>query len=144
MFTRLNNVRTFGMTSLVLGMLALFGGLAHALGWWAVPVVDSETRWYAATVAELLTGIMLLSAAFSLRSIRPGAWRGALGAHVGALVCLAVGVGLFAGSVRESAPLTGFVGMLFVLIALNAAGLWHLRPRNPLKRAQHEIAARLY
>lgn len=144
MFARLNNVRTFSMTSLGLGMIALFGGLAHGLGWWPVPVVDSESRWYAASGVELLTGGILLAAAFSLRSIRPSAWRAALGAHVAALACLAVGVALFAGAVRESAPHTGFLGVLFLLIALNAAGLWHLRPRNPLKRAQHELAARLY
>lgn len=144
MLARLSNVRTFSMTSVILGVIALCGGLAHALGWLPAPGLESEPRVYIASVIELLTGCLLLGAAYALRSILPSAWRSALGWHVAALLCVGVGVILFSGAMRVSLLSAGFHGVLFVLIALNAAGLWHLRPRNPLKRAQHEIAARLY
>lgn len=81
-----------------------------------------------------------------MRSVgsRSSAWRSALGAHFVALLCLVLGTLLLSASYRSSQWSTGFHGLLFVLIALNAAGLWRLRPRNPLRRAQHEMAARLY
>jgi len=144
MLSRFSSSRTFIMTSTLLGVVALCGGLAHSLGLVPVESVDAEPRMYLASVIELLCGILLLTAAFSLRSIRPSAWRNALGAHAGALLLLAVGILLFSTAVRYAVLSTGFQVMLFLLIALNSAGLWRLRPRNPLRRAQHEMAARLY
>jgi peptidoglycan/LPS O-acetylase OafA/YrhL len=144
MLARLENARTFIMTSTVLGVIALFGGLAHALSWLPRERLDYEPRIYGSSVVELLCGILLLGAAFSLRSIRPSAWRTALNAHVATLVLLALGTAVFTIAWHVGFFSAGMHSLLFVLVALNTAGLWHLRPRNPLKRAQHEIAARLY
>jgi hypothetical protein len=144
MLARLSNARTFSLTSLVLAVIALCGGLAHTVGWLPIEPLEREPRVYIAAVIELITGVLLLGAALSLRSLRPSAWRSALGAHFGALLCLGLGSAVFAGATRVSLWSVGLHGLLFVLIALNAAGLWQLRPRNPLKRAQHEMAARLY
>ena len=144
MLARLENARTFIMTSTVLGVIALCGGLAHALSWLPNERYSDEPRLYGSSVVELLCGILLLGAAFSLRSIRPSAWRSALTAHVVTLVLLGLGTVLFSVAWRVGLFSASMHGLLFVLVALNAAGLWHLRPRNPLKRAQHEMAARLY
>lgn len=144
MLTRFSSVTTFIMTSTILGVIALFGGLGYALGWWPVDHLSDNHYYYGSSVVELLSGILLLVAAFSLRSMRPSAWRSAIGAHLVTLLLLAFGTVLFSAVVHGSMfGLTSF-GLMFVLTALNTAGLWRLRPRNPFKRAGHEMAARLY
>jgi HAMP domain-containing protein len=35
-------------------------------------------------------------------------------------------------------------GTMLVLLVLNFVALWRTRPRNPLRRIQHEVAAKLY
>ena len=143
MLARLEYGRTFIMTSTILGVIALCGALAHALGWLPIESLDHEPRVYASAAVELLCGVLLLAAAFSLGSIRATAWRNAIGAHLAALLVLLFGVIVFTGAMHVSVLSAGFHAGLFLLILLNTVGLWRLRPRNPLRRAGHEIAARM-
>jgi hypothetical protein len=144
MLTRYENTRTFIMTSTVLGLGFLLAGLAHTAGFLTLAGLDNDSRVYAADGVELLCGVLLLGAAFALRGVRASGWRNALGAHVIALVCLTLGVLLFSDTLRLSPLAFGFNLVMLALLVFNTLALWRMRPRNPLKRAQHEIAARLY
>ncbi|MET0387436.1 MAG: hypothetical protein ABW321_15815 [Polyangiales bacterium] len=144
MLSRYRNARTFSTTSAVLGLAFLIGGVAHALGWMHIGTLDNEPRVFVSSGVEVLCGVLLLGAAFVLRSAQPNGWRNAIGAHALALVCLLLGMVMFSAALGVSLFGVGFHLVMLLLVGLNTVGLWRLRPRNPLRRAQHEIAARLY
>ncbi|HEX4354859.1 MAG TPA: hypothetical protein VHZ95_18135 [Polyangiales bacterium] len=104
-----------------------------------------EPRIVSSALIEFLCGGLILASAAALQAHRPGAWRSALGAHVLALVAVVIGmVGLSLGFGWSTEASTVFHGVMLALLLLNTFGLWRARPRNPIKRAQHEIAARMY
>jgi hypothetical protein len=145
MLNRYENTQTFVVTSSVLGIGFLLGAVAHWIGWLPLGALAYEPRIIPSALFELLCGVLLLGAAFALRSYRPAAWRNALGAHIVALIGVVLGMTtLSIAYAADTTVSTVYHVVMLGLLLLNTIGLWRLRPRNPLKRAQHEIAARLY
>jgi hypothetical protein len=145
MLSRYESTRTFAVTSTILGLGFLLGALTHAIGWVPFGALSDEPRIVSSALIEFLCGGLILAAAIALGAHRAGAWRGALGAHAVALVAVLVGmisVSLGFGWTTETS--TVYHAVMLALLVLNTIGLWRARPRNPIKRAQHEIAARLY
>jgi peptidoglycan/LPS O-acetylase OafA/YrhL len=144
MFRRYENTRTFAVTSAVLGVGFLFGALAHVFGWLPLGTAADDSRLFVSGGMELLCGFLLLGAAVALRRVRANGWRNALGANGLALVGLVLTMLVVSPALGAGVLSMGFHAVMLLLLVLNTIGLWRLRPRNPLKRAQHEMAARLY
>jgi len=145
MLMRYETNRALALTSTVIGGGFLLGAFAHLFGWLPLETAAGEPRVLIPTAVLVLCGVLLLGAAFSLRrTIRAAGFRNALAAHGVALVTLLLGMLLLSSALEVSVLSLGFFVTMLVLVGLNLAGLWRSRPRNPLKRAQHEIAARLY
>jgi hypothetical protein len=145
MLIRSRNSQTFAATSTMIGVAFLLGALAHAMGWLQVSASADEARILPAAITELCCGILILVAAMTLRAHRPGAWRNAMIAHALAFAAIVAELlGLLLG-LRDTTQVTAlYQGVMVVSLMLNLIGLWRTRPRNPLKRAQHRVAARLY
>ena len=131
-----------GGASAVLGGVFVFAALSHATDGFT----DNVTRAQPSTILGLVAGIALLVAAFGLLTHRFWGWRVGIGAHIVALgvvlfglISLASGYGDHVGRPNLALP-----GVLLVLLVLSFVALWRARPRNPLRRAQHEIAAKMY
>jgi hypothetical protein len=144
MLRRYENARVFTVTSTLLGAALVAGGVGHMFGLLPWGPDGDQGRIGLSAGLELLCGLLLFGAAFALGSMRTSGFRGAVGANLLALVCLAVLMLGVAPAMGASVVTLGFHAVMLLLVVLNAVGLWRLRPRNPLKRAQHEIAARLY
>jgi hypothetical protein len=147
MLMRYETNRALALTSSVIGAGFLLGAFAHLFGWLPLETASGELREprvLIPTAVLVLCGVLLLGAAFSLRTIRASGFRNALVAHGVTLVSLIIALLVLASALEVSVLSLGFYVTMLVLVGLNFAGLWRARPRNPLKRAQHEIAARLY
>jgi uncharacterized membrane protein YqjE len=131
--------RMTGGASAVLGGVFVIAALAHATDGFT----DSVARALPSTILGLVAGIALLVAAFGLLSHRYWGWKTGVGAHLLAMMTVLIGIfAITAGYGAESSlalPVT-----LLVLLVLSFVALWRSRPRNPLRRAQHEIAAKMY
>jgi hypothetical protein len=131
-----------GGASAVLGGVFVFAALSHATDGFT----DSVTRAQPSTILGLVAGVALLVAAFGLLSHRYWGFKTGIIAHALAigtvlfgLFSLAAGYGDHDGRANYALP-----SVLLVLLVLSLVALWRARPRNPLRRAQHEIAARMY
>jgi hypothetical protein len=145
MLKRSRNSQTYALTSTMIGVLFLLGALAHAMGWVPVNHVGSAARILPAAVTELCCGVLMVVAAMALRAHRPAAWRNAIIAHVLAFAAIVIELlGLVLGLRGTSEPTALYQGVMVALLIANLIGLWRARPRNPIKRAQHRVAARLY
>ena len=128
-----------GGASAVLGGVFVIAALAHATDGFT----DSVTRALPSTILGLVAGIALLVAAFGLLAHRYWGWRTGVGAHVLAIGVVLLGIFAIAAGYGAEASLALPVTLL-VLLAMSFVALWRARPRNPLRRAGHEIAAKLY
>jgi hypothetical protein len=139
------NSQTYAMTSTMIGVAFMLGALAHAMGWLQVSSSAEEARILPAAVTELCCGILMLVAAMTLRAHRPGAWRNAIIAHVLAFAAIVTELlGLLLGLRDTTQASALYQGVMAAFLLFNLIGLWRTRPRNPIKRAQHRIASRLY
>jgi hypothetical protein len=145
MLTRSRNSQRYALTSTLIGAAFLLGALAHAMGWLPVSTASAEASILPAAVTELCCGILLVGAAMALRAYRPAAWRNALIAHVLAFAAIVTELlGLLLG-LRDTTQVSAtYEAVMVALLVFNAIGLWRARPRNPIKRAQHRMAARIY
>jgi hypothetical protein len=145
MLTHYQSTRTLSVTSAVLGAGFFLGALAHIVGWLPFGSLANEPQILPAALVELFCGLAMLYAAVMLRSAHPEGFPRAFGAHVGAIMAVIVGMISLTLGVGESTEMnTTYHGVMLLLLLLNAVGLWRMRPRNPIKRVQHRIAARLY
>ena len=145
MLTRSKNSQNYAMTSTMIGVAFMLGALAHAMGWLQVSAAAVEARILPAAVTELCCGILMLVAAMTLRAHRPNAWRNAIIAHVLAFAAIVAELlGLLLGLRDTTQASALYQGVMVAFLLFNLIGLWRARPRNPIRRAQHRIAARMY
>jgi hypothetical protein len=142
MLMRREYAQITGGASAVLGGVFVFAALSHATDGFT----DNITRAQPSVFLGLIAGVALLVAAFGLLSHRYWGWKTGVIAHVLAigtvlfgLFSLAAGYGDNDGRASLALP-----SVLLVLLVLSFFALWRGRPRNPLRRAGHEIAARMY
>jgi uncharacterized membrane protein (UPF0136 family) len=117
----------------------MIAALAHATDGFS----DHVMRTGPASILGLVSGVALLVAAFGLLSGRYWGWKAGLGAHVLAIASTLIAMFSVAGGYGDRASLA-VPGALLVLLVLSFFALWRARPRNPLRRAGHEIAAKMY
>jgi hypothetical protein len=139
MLMRRDYTRMTGAATAVLGGVFVIAAFAHATDGFS----DHVMRAAPASILGLISGVALLIAAFGLLSGRYWGWKTGIGAHV-----LAIGATLIAmfsvAAGYGDRPSLALPGTLLVLLVLSLFALWRARPRNPLRRAGHEIAAKMY
>lgn len=141
MFMRRRTERAVGAVAAVLGGAFLIAALAFATDGFESSRIDSEPG----VVLGGVAGVALLLAAAGLFAHRSWGWGMDLGAHlIGIVAALLTLVGLSAGSdsVLTSSEIVS--GGLLVLLLVSLFVLWRARPRRPLRRAGHHMAAKLY
>jgi hypothetical protein len=139
MLMRRDYTRMTGAATAVLGGVFLIAALAHATDGFT----DQMTRLAPASILGLVSGIALLIAAFGLLSGRYWGWKAGMGAHIVAIVSTLIAMFSIAGGYGDR-PSLALPGVLLLLLVLSFFALWRARPRNPLRRAGHEIAAKMY
>jgi hypothetical protein len=145
MLSRRENAQTFGITTSLLGGSFLLAALTHAVGGISLGTLAYEPRIVPAAAIELICGFALLAGAVGLIAHRGWAWPASLGAHLFAIVAVIVGIAAISmGEMPRTEAHMIFHDVVLVMLMLNLFGLWRTRPRNPLRRAQHHLAARLY
>jgi hypothetical protein len=128
-----------GAASAVLGATFSIGALAHATSGFTHDV----SRIGAASVLGIITGVALLAAAVGLVAQRPWGWRAGIGAHLLAIVTVLIGIFSLEAGYGSGHPNFALPGVLLLLLVLSLFALWRARPRHPLRRAGHKIAAHL-
>lgn len=140
MLMRRETARMTGAASAVLGGTFLVAAFAHATDGFT----ETMTRAAPASVLGIVTGIALLVAGFGLLSNRLWGWRVGVGAHVLAIATLLFGLISLSQGYGDGRANLALPGVMLALVVLSFFALWRARPRNPIRRAQHKIAARLY
>jgi len=140
MLMRRENARMTGAASAVLGGTFLIAALARATDGFT----ESASRTLPSTVLGIVAGVALLVAAFGLLSQRLWAWKAGIGAHLFAIGVVLLGLFTVAAGYGDSNPSVALPLVVLTLLVLSCVALWRARPRNPLRRAKHEIAARMY
>jgi hypothetical protein len=140
MLMRRENARLSGAASAVLGGTFLIAAIAHATDGFSDAVVSALP----ATLLGVVSGIALLVAAVGLLSDRVWGWKVGLGAHLFAIGSVLLGLISVAVGYGDGRPNLIMPIVMLALLGLSLLALWRSRPRNPLRRAQHNIAARMY
>ena len=141
MLSRRRTERAVGAVAAVLGGTFVIAALAFATDGFESSVMDVAPSVMLGGVA----GIALLFAAAGLLAHRRWGWGVDVGAHVlGILAAVLTLIGLSAGSdtVLTSSEIVS--GALLVLLLVSMFALWRARPRRPMRRAGHRVAAKLY
>lgn len=141
MLTTRRTERAVGAVAAVLGGTFVIAALAFATDGFESSVMDVEPSFVLAGIA----GIALLFAAAGLFAHRSWGWAADIGAHVlGIVAAVFTLIGLSSGSdgVLTSSEIVS--GALLVLLLVSFFALWRSRPRRPLRRASHRVAAKLY
>jgi len=144
-------LRSYERISIFGAMCGIFGGcfllaaLVHTTGDVELGGLSREPRMIELGMLELISGAVLCAAAVGGFARRVWAWKaGALGHALGIVTSV---LGLLAPRIGFG-PLTDvgnmFHLMMLILLSLSMIALWRLRPRNPLRRAGHRMAARMY
>jgi hypothetical protein len=139
MLMRRERERMTGAASAVLGGVFVIAALAHATDGFT----DRITRALPSTILGVIAGVALLVAAFGLLSHRYWGWKAGVGAHMLGIAITLIGVFAIAAGYGAQSSLA-IPGVLLVMLVLSFFALWRSRPRNPLRRAGHEIAAKMY
>lgn len=143
MLSHSQSTRTLSVTSGILAAGFLFGAVAHAVGWIPFGSLANEPQILPVALIEVFCGLAMLYAAAALRAATPDTYRRAFGAHIGAIMAVVVAMISFALGVGRSTGLnTLFHAVTLALLLLNSVGLWRMRPRDPITRVQHRVAAR--
>jgi hypothetical protein len=141
MLTTRRTERAAGAVAAVLGGTFVVAALAFATDGFETSIMDLAPS----VVLGVLAGIALLFAAGGLFAHRRWGWSVDIAAHVVGMIAAVVAlVGLSAGSddILTSGEIVS--GALLVLLVVSFFALWRTRPRRPLRRASHRIAAKLY
>lgn len=141
MLARRRTERAVGAVAAVLGSTFVIAALAFATDGFESSVMDVAPS----VVLAGLAGLALLFAAAGLFAHRRWGWGVDIGAHViGIVAAVLTLIGLSAGSdsVLTSSEIVS--GALLVLLLVSFYALWRARPRRPIRRASHRMAAKLY
>jgi len=141
MLMRRRTERAIGAVAAVLGGTFVIAALAFATDGFESRVMDVEPS----IVLGGIAGVALLLAAGGLFAHRRWGWSADMGAHViGIIAAVLTLIGLSAGSdtVLTSSEIVS--GALLVLLLVSLFAVWRARPRRPMRRASHRVAAKLY
>jgi hypothetical protein len=133
--------RAIGAVAAVLGGTFVIAALAFATGGFAASVVHIAPS----SVLGAIAGFALLIAAAGLFAHRRWGWSVDIAAHVigiGAALLAMFGVAAQRDDVAGSGGVVS--GGMLVLLLISLFTLWRARPRRPLRRVGHEMAAKLY
>jgi hypothetical protein len=125
----------------VLGGTFVIAALAFATDGFESSVMDIAPS----AVLGGLAGIALLCAAAGLFAHSRWGWGADIAAHLIGIVAAAltlIGLSSKSDNVLTSSEIVS--GGLLVLLLVSAFTLWRARPRRPLRRAGHRVAAKLY
>lgn len=138
MWTRRRTERAIGAVAAVMGGIFIIASLAFATNGIAAGVMAPTV------IAGALASIALLVAAVGLLAHRRWGWSMDIGAHlIGmiAAVLAVVGVVSARGDAADSNIIVS--GGLLVLVFASMMAIWRARPRRPLRRMGHNIAAKM-
>ena len=139
MLIRRDYSRMTGAASAVLGGLFTIGALA----WASDGFTDDVIRAAPSVIIGIVVGVTLLIAAFGLMANRVWGFQVGLGAHVLAIAAVVFSMFAIGEGYGDGNPSLAIPSVMLVLLVLNMVALWRARPRNPLKRMGHEVAARM-
>ena len=139
MLMRREHERMSGAATAVLGGLFVVAGLAHATDGFT----ENVARALPSAILAIVAGVALLAAAIGLLMNRYWGWRAGIGAHAIAMIVTLIAIFAIAAGYGAASSLA-IPGTLFVLLLLSFFALWRSRPRNPVRRVQHNIAAKMY
>ena len=141
MFMRRRTERAVGVVAAVLGGTFVIAALAFATGGFAGSVLHMAPG----SILGAIAGFALLIAAVGLFAHRRWGWGMDIAGHVigiGAALLAMFGVAAQRDDVAGSGGVVS--GGLLVLLLVSLFTLWRARPRRPLRRVGHEMAAKLY
>lgn len=131
MLMRREHERTTSAVAALLG-----GGFVCAALVYATAGYASDVRTLPVGLLGLLSGLLLLVAAFGLYMGNHWGWKADVVAHVVAIVEALLAMWMLARPGASAA--------ILILLTLSLAALWRVRPRNMLRRVKHRLVARLY
>lgn len=141
MLVRRRTERAVGAIAAVLGGTFVIAALAFATDGFEASVMDFSPSAALGGVA----GVALLFAAAGLFAHRRWGWGVDIAAHVVGIIATVLAlIGLSAGSDDVLTNSEIVSGALLVLLLVSFFTLWRARPRRPLRRASHRMAAKLY
>lgn len=138
MLIRRGTERTIGAVAAVMGGIFMIASLAFATN--GIPAAIMAPTVIVGAVAS----IALLAAAVGLLAHRSWGWRMDVGAHVIGVVAAVLALfGVM--SARDDSANSNMVisAGLLVLVMASLMAIWRARPRRPLRRMQHNIAAKM-
>jgi hypothetical protein len=141
MYIRRRTERAIGVVAAVLGGTFVLAALAFATGGFAASAIHMAPS----SILGLIAGVALLLAAAGLFAHRRWGWSVDIAGHVigiGAALVAMFGVAATRDDVAGSGGVVS--GGLLVLLLISLFTLWRARPRRPLRRAGHAMAAKLY
>lgn len=140
MLMRREQERMTGAATAVLGGIFMIAGLAHATDGFTERVVEALPS----AILAIVAGGALLFAAFGLLSNRPWGWRVGIGAHAVAMLVALLAIFALAAGYGNGDANFAIPGVMLVLLLMSFIAVWRSRPRNPVRRMGHEIAAKMY
>jgi hypothetical protein len=138
MLTKRRTERAIGAVAAVMGGIFIIASLAFATNG------DAAATTAPTVIVGAVASIALLIAAVGLLAHRRWGWRMDVGAHLIGLV--AAGLALLGMMSARHNVADGNVivsGGLLVLVLASLTAIWRARPRRPLRRMSHNIAAKL-
>lgn len=141
MFMRRRTERAVGVIAAVLGGTFVIAALAFATGGFATSAVHMAPG----SILGAVAGLALLIAAAGLFAHRRWGWGMDIAGHVlgiGAALLAMFGIAAQRDAVADSGGVVS--GAMLVLLLVSLFTLWRARPRRPLRRVGHEMAAKLY
>ncbi|HET8938381.1 MAG TPA: hypothetical protein VFN67_33285 [Polyangiales bacterium] len=133
--------RAVGVIAAVLGGTFVIAALAFATGGFATSAVHMAPG----SILGAVAGLALLIAAAGLFAHRRWGWGMDIAGHVlgiGAALLAMFGIAAQRDAVADSGGVVS--GAMLVLLLVSLFTLWRARPRRPLRRVGHEMAAKLY
>jgi hypothetical protein len=140
MLMRREQERMTGAATAVLGGIFMIAGLAHATDGFTESVGEALPS----AIIAIVAGGALLFAAFGLLSNRYWGWKAGIGAHIVAMAVTLIAIFALAAGYGDGRPSYAIPGVMFVLLLMSLIAVWRTRPRNPIRRMGHEIAAKMY
>jgi hypothetical protein len=141
MLMRRRTERKIGAVAALLGGIFVVAAMGFATNGFAASAITLAPT----SIFGVFAGVALLVAAAGLFAHRAWGWRVDIAAHV--IGIMAAAIALFGvASGRDDAANSGMVvsGGLLVMLLVSFFALWRSRPRRPLRRAGHQVAAKLY
>jgi peptidoglycan/LPS O-acetylase OafA/YrhL len=143
MFMRRRTERAVGAVAALLGAVFVIAALAFSTDGFAA----DTARIAPSSIVSGVAGLALLVASAGLFAHRRWGWGADIAGHVlgiGAALLALFGVGVAAGRSDLAGSEMVVPGGMLVLLMISLYSLWRSRPRHPLRRAGHNVAAKMY